>query len=619
MTRACFVSASGQNVFFEELAEALREALEAAGVATETAVDRFPPVQDDLAFVFFPHEYLPLTMAAAHPDPAQLARSVVMSSEQPGTTWFREVAKLAPEAGATIDLHPLGAEEHRRRGVDVDLLTLGYVPSWDHWGGDESSERPIDVTFMGGYSERRGEALAGCGSVLAGRRAAIHLYETDVPHTADSPHYFAGERKWRHLAASKLLLNVHRDKLGYFEWQRAIGALSNGCVLVTEHSLGVEPLVPGEHFLSADCGSLPAILDSLLDDESRVRELRQAGYAAVRERPLAATIHVLAEAVERAAAASTDIFGGVSGFEQVALPKDPPGARPAEPLRLANTRGALDPMRAAVKQVLLGQRDLRRRLDRLERAGEKGEDAVERFGDSEAVPRVSVVIPVFNHEELVGGAIESAALSDYRDLEVVVVDDGSTDGSLEAARAAIERSPWLRGTLVSAAENRGLPAARNLAVSHSEGEFVFMLDADNAVYPHALGRLVSALDDHPGAAMAYGVLEVVEATGRRDLRNWLPWSPSRFRYGNYVDAMALIRRGALEEIGGYTTDPRVYGWEDFALWCEFAHRSWTAVHVPEILARYRRGLHSMIAISDLSASEAWDWLLGRYPFLAETA
>jgi glycosyltransferase involved in cell wall biosynthesis len=174
----------------------------------------------------------------------------------------------------------------------------------------------------------------------------------------------------------------------------------------------------------------------------------------------------------------------------------------------------------------------------------------------------------------------------------------------------------MRATLVTRARNGGLAAARNLGVELAEGELVFILDADNEIYPRALGRLVAALDETPPAAFAYGIIEQFDRRGPRSLISYLTWDPERLRYGNFVDAMAMVRRDALLEAGGYTSDPRLYGWEDFALWCAFAARGWEGVRVPEIVARYRLGLHSMISVTNIDASAAWGALLDRFPFLA---
>src|SRR4051812_19017683 len=93
--RACFVSASGQNVFFAEIIGALRGALEQRGIATEQAIDYFPAPEQGLVYVFVPHEYMPLTGPESHPSAEQLRRTVAIGTEQPGTQWFEEVVYVA--------------------------------------------------------------------------------------------------------------------------------------------------------------------------------------------------------------------------------------------------------------------------------------------------------------------------------------------------------------------------------------------------------------------------------------------------------------------------------------------------------------------------------------------
>ena len=97
--------------------------------------------------------------------------------------------------------------------------------------------------------------------------------------------------------------------------------------------------------------------------------------------------------------------------------------------------------------------------------------------------------------------------------------------------------------------------------------------------------------------------------------SWQAWNPERLRYGNYIDAMAMIRRAAIIEAGGYTRDDRLHGWEDFDLWCAFADRGLYGIRVPEILSRYRTGVYSMISTTDIDAQAAWGALVERHTFL----
>jgi hypothetical protein len=155
MPTACVVSASYQNVFFEELLDAFAQALIDAGIDVERAIDHFPPLRDGVAYLFVPHEFLPLVKPDAHPSEAQMRRTVSICTEQPGTSWFDADAEAAARSGVAIDINPVGVAELRRRGVVARHLQLGYGPAWDTWHLDASHERPIDLAFMGGYT--RGE------------------------------------------------------------------------------------------------------------------------------------------------------------------------------------------------------------------------------------------------------------------------------------------------------------------------------------------------------------------------------------------------------------------------------------------------------------------------------
>jgi hypothetical protein len=615
----CFVSASRQNVFFTELLEALADALAGHGVVVEQAVDYFPELREGLVYVFVPHELLPFLMPDAHPSEPQLRHSVTICTEQPGTSWFEEDARIASRAAAAIDINRLGVAAMKKLGIDAKLLQLGYVPAWDHWQGEEASERRVELTFQGGATSRRLTALARCARHLAGRRTELHLFESMLPHQADSEHFLSGARKWDMLSDSKLLMNVHRSELGYLEWQRAIGAIVNGCVFLSEHSLGFEPLIPGEHFVSVSFDSLDVALEGLLDDEDRLARMRASAYRFLRdEHPLSASIDALAETVSEVASRPVPVAGG-RGRQVLPRPR-PPQVPPTEYERIVHARTELDILRMATKQLLLDQREMRKALRDLQLTvspGKDEEDVTESLGvEVSGAPRVSVVITVYNYAPLVGTAIESVAASEFSDYELVIVDDASSDGSGDAIRTALARAPWVRAKLITRARNGGLAQARNLGAATAVGELLFILDADNAIYPHALGRLVRAMDDTPAAAFAYGIIEQFGVNGPAGLMSYLGWDKDRLRYGNFVDAMALMRRSALLEVGGYATDPRLYGWEDFALWCTFADRGWHGVRVPEIIARYRLALHSMISVTNIDASAAWSVLLDSFACLS---
>jgi hypothetical protein len=622
---ACFVSASRQNVFFGELLDALADALAGHGIAVERTVDFFPEPRAGLAYVFVPHELLPLLMEDAHPRAEQLRRSVTICTEQPGTHWFEEAAQAAEQAARAVDINRVGVSALRKRGVDARFLQLGYTRRWDRWGGARESERPIDVTFLAGATPRRLTAVARCARQLAGRRTELHLPQALVPHRADSQHFISGGRKWELLAQSKLLLNVHRGELGYFEWQRAVEAICNGCVLLSEHSRGFEPLVPGEHFFSVSLDSLDVALEGLLHDEPRLARVRERAYAFLREQhPLAESVTVLAEAIAEAASAPGP--ASESARRQLGLgPRPKPPQLPPPAWELALQADETDGARRALARLALGQRELRESIGAIEgvarsadRDGADLDDAgrVEQLGVTRSTaPRVSVLLTVCEQGSTVARAIELLAIGELDDLELVIVDDGSTDGSGNRIRVALARVPWLATTLLTRRRRGGLAHARNLGLARAAGELVLVLDGRDAPYPHALARLLDTLDRAPAAAFAYGIVEQEGVSGQSSLAGYLGWDADVLRYGNFVGTMPLLRRRSLLEAGGYPTDPALEGWEDLALWCAFAERGWSGAHLSEIVGCRHAGLEAATERAG-DPSAAWATLLDRFGCLS---
>jgi hypothetical protein len=613
--RICIVSASGQNVFFAEILDAYAAALRDRGVQVEESVDHFPPPADDLVYLFVPHEYHPLVNPLAHPDAVQLRRSVAVCTEQPGSSWFEVSCEIAARTGGAVDINRLGVKALEDRGVKVEHAPLGYIPAWDAWHRKDRGERPIALSFLGAHTSRRTRALARCASLLEGHRSSIHMVETGQPHTADSASFLSGSEKWKLLADTRVLLNVHQEARPYMEWHRIIGAAINGCVVLSEHSLDTDPFEPGEHFVSVNYEHIPGVLAGLIEDRDRLHRIRHAAYDLLREQmPIANTVDALLNAAERA-----------GGFPVVSVPRPTAGPMPVAPApgqpaweTEAELLGEQRPIRTALMHLVGQTRKMERQIRRLELGSDSSEEVtVENYGPVADKPRVSVLLTVYNYADYVRNALHSVALSDIDEIEVVVVDDASSDHSVDAVRAACEGFPWLSVRLVRRASNHGLSAARNLAAEHAAAELLFILDADNAVFPSALGMLASALEERPDAAFAYGLIEAFDVGGPVDVMSWLDWNPSRLRYGNYIDAMAMIRRSALERVGGYSTEGAFsLGWEDFALWVAMADADMEGVRVPDFVGRYRVNPHSMLSLTDIDHSAVWAALLRKYPSLA---
>jgi len=201
-----------------------------------------------------------------------------------------------------------------------------------------------------------------------------------------------------------------------------------------------------------------------------------------------------------------------------------------------------------------------------------------------ATPLVSVVIPAFNHVQYIEECVDSVLSQDHPAIEVIVVDDGSTDGTLERLQAY-----GTRITLLTQRAGRQA-RARNLALGVARGELVAFLDSDDRYRPGRIRAAVQAFQDDPAAALVWSDYRRVDAEGRvLEVCRWQPRDDSFAREliaGNPIcNATATVRRAVLDEIGGF--DERVPRVCDGAAWYQIAARGHRFVHLPLPLLDYR--------------------------------
>lgn len=216
------------------------------------------------------------------------------------------------------------------------------------------------------------------------------------------------------------------------------------------------------------------------------------------------------------------------------------------------------------------------------------------FEGGSACPKgvsVSVIVTLYNYARYIEAALDSILKQTHPSLELIIVNDFSSDKSELMAEAWMQhhagRFTWAK--LISNVENYELSVSRNMAFDNARSEFVFVLDADNEIYPRAIERLLSACVS-ANAHTAYSQLEFFDEES--DIGFAYCWDPERFAHGNYVDAMALIRKDAWAAVGGYSASD--LGWEDYELWCKFVEQGFTEVFVPQVLCRYRVHAASML-------------------------
>ncbi|MBN2304804.1 MAG: glycosyltransferase [Anaerolineae bacterium] len=203
-------------------------------------------------------------------------------------------------------------------------------------------------------------------------------------------------------------------------------------------------------------------------------------------------------------------------------------------------------------------------------------------------PLVSIIIPTYNHRDYVMQTVDSGLNQTYPAIEVIVVDDGSTDGT---------------GTLLTERygdriryvyqENQGVGAARNNGAQIARGEFVHFCDADDQLLPEKVARCMAVFRDQPEIALVYTQCHYVEPDGRTIIPREQPELPAGDVFcqllhgprGNFVpQCTPLIRRQAVLDVGGFSQQLRAA--EDWDMWLRLAARYPFGV-VNEPLALYR--------------------------------
>jgi len=192
--------------------------------------------------------------------------------------------------------------------------------------------------------------------------------------------------------------------------------------------------------------------------------------------------------------------------------------------------------------------------------------ALRRVAGTAPLPQVSVIVPAYNAQETLRETLNSALASTYRDLEIIVVDDGSTDRTFGIARDVAEQDRRVR---IIRRENGGLSAALNSGFAVARGEYVARLDADDLWHPSKLEHQLEFARRHQDVAFIYTFARYIDGEGRvvRDGPNQ-PFPPRAFCRGIYESLVgggssALIKRSAVVEVGG--CDEAFRNWEDLLL------------------------------------------------------
>jgi len=187
---------------------------------------------------------------------------------------------------------------------------------------------------------------------------------------------------------------------------------------------------------------------------------------------------------------------------------------------------------------------------------------------------VSIIIPVYNHASAIKQSLETIVNQKYRPIEIIIVNDGSTDNFKEIENDLLTDNflQQLNIQIINQ-ENKGAPAARNAGFLRSKGEYVIFWDADTIADPSMIEKMKKILDVNSKVSFVY--CDYKFGAKKMSGKNF---DYNELRKNNYIDTSSLIRR---IDFPGF--DESIKRFQDWDLWLTMAEKNKTGVYLPELL------------------------------------
>jgi len=195
---------------------------------------------------------------------------------------------------------------------------------------------------------------------------------------------------------------------------------------------------------------------------------------------------------------------------------------------------------------------------------------------------ISVIVPCYNQGIYLKETIQSALASTYRPLEIIIINDGSTDNSLELARVLEAQHPEVR---VLNQANAGVTKARNMGIAKAQGEYILPLDGDDLISATYIEKGIAVLSMRPEVKVVYCQAEKFSDSGRKPWK-LKPFSLQQLAKDNMIFVSALFRKADALEVGGFSEDMQL-GREDWEFWIKLLKNGGEVVQLPEVGFFYR--------------------------------
>ena len=656
---------SKSNLFIREIADLLCAGFRAAGCEAHLLIDQSPAEkaqEGKIQIVVTPHEFFNLFLRDKLPweKTQRLTNHLfLLGTEQPESEWFDSNLVVAPHARAMLDIHLSGVAAYRARGLPCFHLPLGYHPLLEQSVVPAKSKRDLDICVLAAMTDRREEFIAANADFFAARNCHIRFVPIGFAKTEETRSYLRAPQRNALLQQTKILLNIHYSDLQYFEWHRALIAIANRCCLITETCEGFEPLVPGKHFVMARREDLTTCCEYYLTHEAERKAITAAAYDFIRERftqkdNCRAFLQQIDAIFRRQSDGADSNFDKEAPQKQAFASEPLPDAlakhlsrrplalflsalredlsslfRPARTEPTRNGKTSTEPTETARRIAIVS--DIRRgyieRFEAQTTSHEQGKaifQSIDNSRSNSSTPAISVIITLYNYGAYIRQCLKSLQDSDTTaipgGIEVLIVNDASNDDSLKQAMVS-QKDSRHPVRIIDKQLNTGLADARNLGLQLARAPYIFILDADNMVFPHALEQLHTTIGRDNSAA-AYSMLCRFQSRqgDREGLLSYFDWDPQMLVEFPYIDAMAMFDREQLTKIGGYDNDLYKlgwFGWEDYDLWLRIAAADLHVSFLPNVLCLYRHHDRAMSNTTNLFERELVAHLFEKHRALIE--
>lgn len=273
------------NHFMLEIAQVFAQGFIQSKVKTKLITDEIPsliPKPGLLQIIVAPHEFFPLFLELKITDLDLLKKITqnvyLLNVEQPGSIWFEIAYQSSLSAKGVFDINQQGVQEFQKRNIAVLYTPLGYNSSSFGLNHEiDDSLKTVDLLFLGAYTQKREIFISKNAAFFNKYNSSLIISRVERPNHKKTLGFYTGTERNKLLKSSKILINVHAAARTYFEWHRVLLAIGHFCLVVSEDSEYIEPLINGEHLRLAKLDDIPAICEYYLEQpQERIKIIDQA-------------------------------------------------------------------------------------------------------------------------------------------------------------------------------------------------------------------------------------------------------------------------------------------------------------------------------------------------------